>query len=79
LAGNGSGHPLAFVADRLTVTDPEQPVLVVDLAHESGRTFRVIPSQMWAVENNLSLANMEYAEFADNADPDGVFRGFSKS
>jgi hypothetical protein len=79
LAQNGSSHSFAFMADRLTVTDPERPVLVVDLAHEPGRTFRVIPSQTWAVENNLTLANMEYSEFADNVDPDGVFRGFLKS
>ena len=79
LAQTGSSHSFAFMADRLTVTDPERPVLVVDLAHQPGRTFRVIPSQMWAVENNLTLANMEYSEFADNVDPDGVFRGFLKS
>jgi len=79
LVQHGSSHSFAFLADRLTVANPERPVLVVDLAHEPGRTFRVIPSQMWAVENNLSLANMEYSEFADNVDPDGVFRGFSKS
>ena len=51
-------------------------VLAVDLHEERGRIFRVIPSQMWAVENNLSLANMEFSTFADNADPDGVLRGF---
>ncbi|HEX3920899.1 MAG TPA: hypothetical protein VHY31_01265 [Streptosporangiaceae bacterium] len=28
------------------------------------------------VENNLRLANMFFREFADHADPDGVFRGF---
>lgn len=79
LAHNCSSHSFAFMADRLTATDPERPILVIDLAHETGRTFRVIPSQTWAVENNLSLANMEFSEFADNVDPDGVFRGFSKS
>jgi len=79
LARSGSRHFFVFMADRLTITDPERPILVVDLAQEPGRTFRVIPSQRWAVENNLSLANMEYSEFADNVDPDGVFRGFSRS
>lgn len=78
-ARKASGQTFAFIADRLTLTDPERPVLVVDLSHEPGRTFRVIPSQLWAVENNLSLANMDYAEFADHVDPDGVFRGFPTS
>jgi hypothetical protein len=29
-----------------------------------------------SIENNLSLANMDYAELRDAADPDGIFRGF---
>jgi hypothetical protein len=59
-----------------TLTDPERPVVVVDLGAQPGRTFRVIPREMWGVGNNLSLANMDFREFADNADPDGMFRGF---
>jgi hypothetical protein len=66
----------AFVVDAITMTHVEQPVLVVDLCDEPGRTFRVIPREMWGVENNLSLANMDYHEFADNVDADGIFRGF---
>ena len=27
-------------------------------------------------ENNLSIANMDFREFAESVDPDGVFRGF---
>jgi len=71
-------HTFAFVADRTTFASPERPVLVVDLYDEPGRTFRVIPHEMWGVENNLSIANMDYSEFADEVDPDGVFRGFPK-
>lgn len=51
-------------------------LLRTDFYDESGRTFRVISREMWGVENNLSIANMDYYEFADNVDPDGVFRGF---
>ena len=65
-----------FVADREAIHGVEHAVTVVDLYEQRGRTFRVIPSQIWAVENNLSLANMEFSTFADNADPDGVLRGF---
>jgi hypothetical protein len=52
---------------------------VVDLYAEPGRTFRVVPRETWAVENNLSIANMDFAEFADRADPDGIFRGFPEA
>lgn len=72
----GGDRSFAFIADRTTLTDPERPVLVVDFYHEPGRTFRVTPQEMWGVENNLSIANMDFSEFADYADPDGVFRGF---
>jgi hypothetical protein len=65
-----------FLVDHVTVTHPETPLVAVDLLDEPGRWFRVVPAQMWGVENNLSLANMFFREFADHADPDGVFRDF---
>jgi len=34
---------------------------------------------MCSVENNLSIANMDFSEFADNVDKDGIFRGFPDS
>jgi maltoporin len=73
----GSDHSFAFIADQTTFTNPERLVLVVDLYEEPGRTFRVIPHEMWSVQNNLSVANVDFYEFADNIDADGVFRGFS--
>ena len=79
LAPKGGDHTFAFLADHIALTSPEQPVLVVDLYDEPGRTFRVIPREMWGVENNLSIANMDYCEFADSADADGVFRGFPQA
>jgi hypothetical protein len=79
LAPKGSDRSFAFIADRTTFTNPERPVLVVDLYDEPGRTFRVIPRELWGVENNLSLANMDFYEFADSVDPDGVFRGFPQT
>jgi hypothetical protein len=75
----GGDRTFAFIADRTTFTDPERPVLVVDFYHEPGRTFRVTPREMWGVENNLSIGNMDFYEFADNVDPDGVFRGFPQT
>jgi hypothetical protein len=65
-----------YVVDVLTIADPEHPVLVVDVCDEPGRNFRVIPAEMWCVENNLSIANMDWEDFAESLDRDGVFRGF---
>ena len=65
-----------IVADGITMREAEHPLLVVDLIEELGRTFRAVPSAIQSIENNLSIANMDFWEFADNVDPDGVFRGF---
>jgi hypothetical protein len=71
-----SRHMFMFTVDHITVSHPEHPILVVDLLGEPGRYFRLVPSEMWSVENNLSIANMDFEEFSDSVDPDGIFRGF---
>ena len=68
-----------FVVDGVTINHDEYPILVVDLLHEPGRSFRVIPAEMWSVENNLSIANMDFEDFADATDDDGIFRGFREA
>ncbi len=71
----GDGAAVLFVADAVTLTAAGHPVLVVDL--RAGRQpFRCLPSELWVVENNLNLANMDWADFAGAAGDDGVFRGF---
>jgi hypothetical protein len=50
--------------------------LVVDLYSDRGRKFRAVPSQVNGIQSNLSIANMDWEEFADNVDEDGIFRGF---
>jgi hypothetical protein len=76
LVTKGYDQNFMFIVDNIALSHPDHPILVVDLYHEPGRTFRVIPSEMWGVENNLSIANMDFFEFADAVDEDGVFRGF---
>lgn len=66
----------AFIIDSTALSHPEHPILVVDLRDQPGRTFRVIPPEVYSVENNLSLANMGFDEFADAVGQDGIFRGF---
>lgn len=69
-------HTFIFVADSLTFSNSENSVLCIDLYDQPGKSFRVIPSQLSGIENNLSIANMDFYEFYDNCDSDGVFRGF---
>ena len=77
LASLNSDRFFIFMVDAVTLSDPEHPVLVLDLRENRGSSFRVIPSEMWAVENNLALANMDFSDFKQNA-RNGVFRGFGK-
>lgn len=66
-----------FVADAQTMID--QTFVVVDLAPDSpqrGQSLRCTAEAVQEIENNLSVANMDFAEFAAATDPDGVFRDF---
>ncbi len=76
LQSQHSAHSFVFLVDQIALSSPEHPILVVDLIEEPGRWFRVVPREAWSVQNNLSIANMDFSEFADSVDPDGVFRGF---
>jgi RNAse (barnase) inhibitor barstar len=65
-----------FVADSVTMTDPEQPLLAVDLADDPGSTFRVPPRWFPDVSANLCIANMDFYSYADSVDSSGIYRGF---
>jgi uncharacterized protein YbcV (DUF1398 family) len=69
-------HSFIIVADKTTFTHSEHPLLIIDLFDDSKRDFRAVPKQIQAIENNLSIANMDFEDFADNVDQDGIFRGF---
>ncbi|MFJ4596567.1 MULTISPECIES: DUF6924 domain-containing protein [unclassified Kitasatospora] len=69
-------HALLVLADADALGSAELPVVVVDLWGEPGRCIRVVAAELWGIENNLSIANMDFDEFADAVDEDGVFRDF---
>ena len=66
---------LLVIADDRSMSEPEMPLLCVDAIPPGGQ-FRCIPSELWGVENNVSLANMDFSEFALAVEADGIFRGF---
>ncbi|GAB3905050.1 DUF6924 domain-containing protein [Kibdelosporangium lantanae] len=67
-----------FLADEVTMAHTEHPLLAVDLYDEPGRTFRVPPLYFADISANLSISNMDFADFADAVDAAGVYRGFGK-
>jgi len=64
-----------FVVDGEAINHPEFPILIIELRGDRG-TFRAIPAAIQAIENNLSISNMDFFEFARGVDEDGIFRGF---
>lgn len=50
-------------------------ILVIEL-YQSAGCFRAIPSQIQAIEDNLSIGSMDFDELADGIDQDGIFRRF---
>jgi hypothetical protein len=69
-------HAFIFIVDKITMTDTEHPILCLGLKHNRGLKLRTMPSEMWGIENNLSISNMDFEEFSSAVDKDGIFRGF---
>ena len=69
-------HRFIIVADRAAMGHPEHPLLIIDLLDKSSREFRAVPSQIQGIQNNLSIANIDFDDFTNAMDEDGVFRGF---
>lgn len=65
-----------FVVDSLTMNHDDHPILCINLNQEENNTFRLVPKEMWTVDNNLAISNMDFWEFQDEADSEGIFRGF---
>ena len=76
LASPNYNHSFIILVDQTAISQPDHPLRVVDLYEGSGKEFRAVPSQIQGIENNLSIANMDFEEFSDSVDEDGVFRGF---
>jgi hypothetical protein len=86
-ADGETGPGVLFIADSITFASSEHPILVVDLTDKylsmaefpeiADRTpFRSIPSALWSVENNLTIANLDWEDFAGDVGDDGIYRGF---
>ena len=69
----GTSVNYLMVADAITMSDGT--ILVIKPGAEPDR-FRTTISGVASIDNNLSIANMDFEEFARAADPAGVFRGF---
>jgi hypothetical protein len=69
-------HTFIMVVDQTAIAQPDHPLLVIDLFEKPARDFRAIPSMIQSIENNLSIANMDFEDFTSTVGTDGIFRGF---
>ncbi|WP_121714441.1 hypothetical protein [Streptomyces sp. E5N91] len=79
---------LLIMADKRAMNEAGMPLLAVHVREEDDEDedddarperieeLRVIARDLWAVEANIAMANMDWEEFVEAADEDGVFRGF---
>jgi hypothetical protein len=72
---NDEGASVLFIVDRTTLASDEHPILVVDLSDDDNEPFRCIPPQLWAIDNNLNISNLDWEDFADDTSEDGIYRG----
>ncbi|WP_331769900.1 hypothetical protein OG948_40000 (plasmid) [Embleya sp. NBC_00888] len=84
-----------FLADGTTMREPDHALLAVELRFGKpwggkegpnewvalGRRFRTEPRMVHTIHANLSIANMDFEEYAAaaGADPEGVLRPFRSS
>lgn len=64
-----------FLADATTMAGSERSLLAVDLHDDPGRTFRLPPRWFGEVSANLTIGNLDFAEFAEATDESGTYRG----
>lgn len=70
-----AGEEITLLYIDLGVRDAEHAEL---FDSDNGRSFRCAVREVAAIEMNLSIANMDFSEFANYADDrGGVFRGFA--
>jgi hypothetical protein len=65
-----------MVADKITFSNADHPLLIVNASQDPVLKLRVIPSMAITVIANVSINNMNLAEFAECTDITGTFRGF---
>src|SRR4051794_3247440 len=73
-----AGSTVLFVADTQTMELPDMPVLVLNMESlPGGRTwFRCVPAELSMVENDLSIGQLDWEDFAESAaENGGVYQG----
>ena len=65
------GKPTVASVDRSASEEDEE-----EFGDVFGAAFRAESGEVASIEANLSLANMDFSEFAESVGDEGIFRGF---
>lgn len=74
LVPDGSRCPVLVVADRVTFSSDERPLLLIDVREERGRTLRAVPDACLSAVGNLAIGNRTFDDYLDSLDDSGVHR-----
>ncbi|WP_405163862.1 hypothetical protein OG203_01680 [Nocardia sp. NBC_01499] len=83
-AKHPGGAIVSFLADEITLTDPEHPILAVrvlppqDYDRGDYKPFRVVPAELSSVDTNINDANLDWEDFANRVDTNGIYRGYAE-
>jgi hypothetical protein len=69
------GWDVLYIADELAITHPGHPILLIRVGSVTDLPFRCRADLLYEVDANLSLANLDWDDFRDQVDADGVYGG----
>lgn len=72
-------YSIFFIADEITFQSSDFPILCVEIEDSTtltGRSFRIKATDLFIAQNNLSISNMDFEDFSERVDSDGVFIPF---
>jgi hypothetical protein len=74
LVPDDSRYPVLVVADEVTFSSAERPLLLIDVSEEPGRTFRAVPDAFQSAIGNLAIQNLGFDDYLRSLDDSGVYR-----
>ena len=73
-----------FIFDSFSSSEDESPILVLNLesndTHEPSETFqfRAYPAQVFWIDSNLSISNIDFDDYTRELEPGAIFDGFGE-
>lgn len=63
-----------FIVDAVAINHPEHPIVVLNIYDKPSQLFRAVPPLICDLASNFHIANLDYEDFEDVIDADGILR-----